>query len=385
MKCLGLYVTCLLYILIFFPKDALKAESQTVVQPNGSGIDKKTPTGNTFRNPLLPNAPDPWSIYHEGTYYFTTTRGNKLGLWKTKDITDLANAQYQDIWIPPSGTNYSRALWAPEIHHLNGKWYFYVAAQDHRHVNHRMFVLENDAPDPMQGEFILKGKIVTDSDDNWAIDGSVFEHKGQLYFIWSGWQAPLKDEQISSGRFRILKTETERQRIYIARMENPWSLATDRIELSRSDYAWEKHYHPADGNHSGHIIYVNEGPQMLKHGRKLHIVYSASGTWTPHYCLGVLSADVDSDLLNPKSWVKHPEPIFKQSPENGVYGPGHNSFFKSPDGAEDWILYHARSTAMPNTPRNPRAQKISWTEDDFPVLGIPVSTDTLLKKPSGTP
>lgn len=370
-------------ILVLFTLAILVTACNLDQTGDSAGVNSQSSDPNMFRNPLLTNGPDPWSIYHHGYYYFTTTRGSKLALWKTRDITDIANAEYKDIWIPPEGRIYSRGLWAPEIHYLNGKWYFYVAAQDNRHVNHRMFALENDAPDPMQGEFIMKGKIVTDPGDNWAIDGSVFEHKGELYFIWSGWEEPLKDEETGEGRFRIVETET--QRIYIARMENPWTLATGRVEISRPEFDWERNYHRADGTPSDHIVYVNEGPQMLKHGEKLHIVYSASGTWTPHYCLGVLSADAGSDLLNPATWIKHPEPIFRQSPENGVYGPGHNSFFKSPDGTEDWILYHARSTAQPDTPRNPRAQKITWTEDDFPILGIPVSTDSLLVKPSGTP
>lgn len=324
---------------------------------------------NTFTNPLLPDGPDPWAIYHDGYYYFTTTLKSKIGLWRTKDITDLKNAEYKDIWIPPEGEIYSKALWAPEVHYLNGKWYFYVAATSGEGINRRMFVLENTSSNPMKGEFVLKGKIETDPLDNWAIDGSVFEHKDELYFIWSGWHKPFPD----------MKT----QRIYIARMKNPWTLATNRVEISVPEYEWERIYEDTDGSSSKYIIYVNEGPCMLKHGSKLHVIYSASGTWTDHYCLGVLSADVDSDLLNPASWVKYPKPIFSQSPENSVYGPGHNSFFKSPDGTEDWNLYHARETQYVSSPRNTRAQKVRWTDDDFPILGIPVSTDSVLIKPSG--
>ena len=47
----------------------------------------------------------------------------------------------------------------------------------------------------------------------------------------------------------------------------------------------------------------------------------------------------DGDAENYK---KFPNPVFQQAPENGVYAPVHNSFFKSPDGKEDWIIYHAK-------------------------------------------
>lgn len=70
---------------------------------------------------------------------------------------------------------YSKELWAPEIHFIQGKWYFYFAADDGNNLNHRMYVLENNSADPMQGEWIFKGKVV-DNSDKWAIDGDVFEH-----------------------------------------------------------------------------------------------------------------------------------------------------------------------------------------------------------------
>ena len=47
----------------------------------------------TFTNPLLPDGPDPWAIWHDGYYYYMHTTGSDLRVWKTKDVTDLANAE----------------------------------------------------------------------------------------------------------------------------------------------------------------------------------------------------------------------------------------------------------------------------------------------------
>jgi GH43 family beta-xylosidase len=131
---------------------------------------------------------------------------------------------------------------------------------------------------------------------------------------------------------------------------------------------------------------VNEGPEILKHGKKLFLIYSASGCWTDFYALGMLTASKNSDLLNPASWIKTEQPVFKQSPENSVYAPGHNSFFKSPDGHEDWILYHANSN--PNegcgNKRSPRAQKFTWNKDGSPNFGVPLKDGQPLAVPSGT-
>lgn len=71
-----------------------------------------------------------------------------------------------------------------EIHNIDGKWYVYVAADDGDNRNRRMFVLENIAKNPFEGEFTVKTKLKTDKNDNWAIVGSIFPHNDQLCFIW---------------------------------------------------------------------------------------------------------------------------------------------------------------------------------------------------------
>lgn len=330
---------------------------------------------STFRNPLLPVGPDPWALFHNGIYYYMHTLQNRLVLWKTVDITDLRNAQKKTIWTPTNSSN-AEHLWAPEIHNIDGKWYVYYAADDGNTDNHQLYVLENVSKDPFDGDFVLKGRISTDPDNNWAIDASLFEHRGQRYMVWSGWQTR--------------RVDTETQCIYIARMKNPWTLESKRVLISKPDLDWERKYINVDGSMPDHIIFVNEGPQPLKSkgGKYIHVIYSASGCWTPFYALGMLTANTDADLLKPESWKKSQIPLFQQAPENGVHGTGHNSFFKSPDGTEDYILYHARDTEMDppgkGDTRSPRAQKIEWDGKDYPVLGIPLPITRNLKKPSGT-
>ena len=109
----------------------------------------------TFTNPLLPSGADPYSFYKDGYFYYTNTMGNKIQIWKTKNLTDLKTAEYKIIFTPPSNTNYSYELWAPEIMFLQGKWYAYFAADDGNNNHHRLYVLENDSQDPMQGEWIF--------------------------------------------------------------------------------------------------------------------------------------------------------------------------------------------------------------------------------------
>lgn len=320
----------------------------------------------TFTNPLLPSGADPWCIYKDGYYYYTHTTGRNITIWKTKSIAALKTAEKKIVFTPPEKGPYSKEIWAPEIHYLSGKWYIYFAADSGNNVDHRLWVLENNSSDPLAGQWKLKGKLTT-PEDKWSIDGSVYEHKGNLYLVWSGWEGDVNGEQ----------------NIYIAAMSNPWTVTGKRVRLSRPQLEWETHGDLDNPNDVPHVN-VNEGPQLLAHKDKLFLIYSASGCWTDHYSLGMLSIAANGELMDSASWTKHPQPVFKQSPGNGVYAPGHNSFFKSPDGMEDWILYHANDKPGQGCGkfRSPRAQRFTWNANGMPEFGVPVRRDERLKIPS---
>ena len=321
----------------------------------------------TFTNPLLPAGADPWSIYHEGYYYYTHTTGRNITLWKTKSLSQLKTAPGKVVWTPPATGPNSRDIWAPELHFLDGKWYLYYAADAGTNQTHRLWVLENTSSDPTQGTWTDKGQL-KDGNDKWAIDGSVFENNGRQYLVWSGWEGDVNG----------------RQCIYLARLKNPWTVAGPSLKVSTPIFPWERNgdlNNPQDPPH----VDVNEGPQVLRHGDKLVLIYSASGCWTDFYSLGMRTAAAGSDRLQPGSWTKSTTPVFQQDPAAKVYAPGHNSFFKSPDGTEDWLLYHANDEPGQGCGRfrSPRAQPFTWRADGTPDFGTPVAIGTAVPRPSG--
>lgn len=335
---------------------------------------------NTLTNPLLPSGPDPWVISHGGFYYYMNTTGKNLTVWKTKALSQLASAEKKVVWTPPANGPYSHDLWAPELHFFSGKWYIYFSADAGTNMTHRVWVLENTSADPMSGDWTMKGKL-SDPGDHWAIDGSVFESRGRLYFIWSGWESDRNGTQ----------------NIYIARLKNPWTIDGERVRLSTPDHPWERvgdhdlervgERNPGLEREEPVHIDVNEGPEVLVHGGKLFLIYSGSACWTNQYALGMLAASESSDLLDPSSWTKSENPVFWQSPSAHAFGTGHNSFFKSPDGKEDWILYHANSESRQGcgNHRSPRAQRFEWRPDGTPDFGRPIAPGTPLPAPSGEP
>ncbi len=267
------------------------------------------------------------------------------------------------VWNPPASGAYSHEIWAPELQFLNGKWYIYFAADAARNDTHRIFVVENSSPDPLAGEWVMKGKV-SDASDHWAIDASVFENAGQLYMVWSGWPGDQDGEQD----------------IYIAHLRNPWTVDSKRVKISGPRYAWER-----NGDLPGRHVDVNEGPEILKHAGRIFLIFSAGGCWTNDYELGMLSAAGDADLMKPGSWRKTPQPVLTGDAAAHALGTGHNGFFAPPDGKQDWIIYHANPEADQGCggKRSPRAQPFTWNNDGTPNFGRPVPLGTPIEKASG--
>jgi GH43 family beta-xylosidase len=272
---------------------------------------------------------------------------------RCRRLQDLGVDAWRRVWSPPPGTPWSRDLWAPELHRLRGKWWIYVAADDGDNANHRIYVLEGTSDDP-QAPFELKGKVAAPT-DRWAIDATVLRMPGdRLYMIWSGWEG----------------FENVAQHLYIAPMADPWTICGERVRISSPEHEWERRGDPL----------VNEGPQVLRNGERLFIIYSASGSWGDDYCLGQL-AWTGGDVLDPKSWIKKSVPAFSRTED--VFGPGHCCFAKSRDGAEDWLIYHSARESGSGWRRRVNMQRFAWSADGSPEFGRPIAAGIELPEPSG--
>jgi len=318
----------------------------------GDAVRAEQTTGAEFKNPVVAHGQDPWVIWWKTNYFLCQSRPGSIWVNRSPRLEGIGTNQWKCVWTAPADTHYSREIWAPEMHFLQGRWYIYFAADDGHNADHRMYVLEGDADDP-QAPYTFKGKIAAPT-DRWAIDGTVLEmRKGKLYFIWAGW--PEATDGV--------------QNLYIAPMSNPWTISEERVCISQPDRDWEQRDFPK----------INEGPEALSHDGHLFIIYSASGFWDENYCLGQLTW-TGGDVMNPQSWLKKQQPVFVHTDK--VSGPGHCSFVKSPDGKEDWIVYHAH-IAKGKRERDIRIQPFTWNTAGDPNFGEPISPSLSLPPPSG--
>lgn len=303
-------------------------------------------------NPLVAQRADPQIIRHDGWYYLMATvpAYDLLELRRARSIAGLATAEPKVVWRQHDSGPMSRHIWAPELHRIDGRWFIYFSAgeaQDPWKI--RLWALENPAADPLQGEWTERGQIKTQW-ESFTLDATHFEHRGQRYMAWA---------QNDPGR------KNHSTDIYLSRMKSPTALSGPQLRLSQPEYAWERVRHQ-----------VNEAPAVLIHGSRVFMTYSAAGTGA-EYCLGLLWADENADLMDARSWRKSPGPVFSSSPEHGQYGPGHNSFLVEPDGTV-LNIFHARNyrdiagDPLKDNGRATRVQPLRFTADGMPDFGLPL-------------
>lgn len=316
-----------------------------------------------FVNPIGEGA-DPWVIRdpNNDRYLWCFSEGNRgISIHTSEKLTSFG--EKHEVWTVPDSGPYSRQIWAPELHFLQGKWVIYFAASDGENENHLAYALQSKTEDPL-GDYDLHGPFQTgDTDEQnlWAIDMTPLEHEGKLYALWSGWDGPRTDQQF----------------LYIAEMKSPVELATTRVLLcANDDYPWE--FTEGEGRGRG----LHEGPQVLENGDRTFVTYSCGASWLPTYKLGMLEL-TGSDPLDPASWKKFAKPVFESTLQ--TYGVGHSCFVKSPDKSEWWHIFHAKRDPDPGWRRAVFAQPFKFSDKGFPRFGKPVPANKALPRPAGEP
>ena len=327
--------------------------------------------------PIIPrraDGPDPYCMKDPTTtsayWVYTYTTGSYAGLYRTSNF-DYFNSVPANLNHLASG--YTSNVWAPEVHCIDGKWYvYYSASTSSGSDTERSFVMaykgSNASGLATASNWNTATRLET-PDDKWAIDGTVFEANGQLYYVWSGWPG---DRNVQ-------------QNIYLAPMQTPTTFVAGatRTLVSAPTEAWEKHGSPI----------VNEGPAVLQRNGKVTVVYSGSGSWTQYYALGYATCS-DGNFTNPSSWKKHSGAVFssRTTADAPTWAPGHCSFTQDEDG-RDYIVYHAQASYDYGTgkwswpgqwkDRGIRTQPFAW-HDDEPVFGVPRPTATSEPSDYGT-
>ena len=315
-----------------------------------------------YDNPFIESKADPWITKgDDGYYYFTASYPmngggdsngySRVTLRRAKTIKGLQTAEEVSIWNWSAAEGVYRYIWAPEIHQINGRWYVFFTGSVEKNnafgIRPHILVCK-EGGNPMDPASWSVQRMEASSGDalsftNFSLDMTHFEAGGQHYVIWA--------QSVGNSSLLIATIDPD----------EPWKLTSEPQVLTVPEYAWER------------IRFnVDEGPSVLKRDGKVYMCFSAAGTGA-EYCIGMMTADENADLLDLDNWTKTPYPVLNSADVTGEYGPGHNSFTTDEYG-NDIFVYHARSTTTVNGDplydpgRHARIKTVHWAADGTPIL-----------------
>ncbi len=310
-------------------------------------------------NPLVRNRADAQVFRHtDGWYYLTGSvpEYDRLVLRRSRTIAGLGTAPERVLWRHEAEGPMSGFLWAPELHRIDGKWLVYFAAGPRGRDSFRIrtYAVVCDGADPMTGNWTVLGQLQTPW-DSFTLDSTSFVHRGTRYLAWA-----QKEPGIETN-----------SNLYLAPLATPLTLAAKPARLTVPTLSWEIRGYK-----------VAEAPAILARNGRLFMTYSASAT-DARYCLGMLTAHDDADIMDPGVWRKSPVPVMQTSAERKIFGPGHNSFTVDERG-RDMLVFHARDYEKiegdplfdPN--RHTRVQPVHYDADGVPQFDPPVANGALV-------
>lgn len=247
---------------------------------------------------------DPFILLYKGTYYAYGTHGNR-GI-EFYFSNDLKSWHHGGIALDKRDSYGNKWFWAPEVYHINGKFYMYYTAEQ------RICVATADSP---AGPFVQERHepMITDTH---AIDNTIFiDEDGTPYIFYV---------LIRNG-FQIRVAELEKDMMTI----KPNTAST----CIRPKQRWER----MEGK-------VNEGPSIFKRNGVYYMLYSGNGYTSQKYGIGCAIAN---NIRGP--WRKLPDnPIFQFPRE--LVGVGHGAPFCDKRGRMHYV-FHAHNSDEKVHPR----------------------------------
>lgn len=310
--------------------------------------------------PVAIHRADPCIAKWMEKYYFIATNdadGNHtLYIREADTIPELVHAKEHLILDSKTYDDIGGLLWAPEFHIIEDQLYIFHAATPGEFFKEECHVMKLRmdgnplcAADWSRPQRVVKkdGSYLCEAGKTISLDMTCFEVKGEYYVAWSQRQFLPVD----LGAW-----------VYIAKIDpkEPWKLITDPVLLTKPDYGWAN-------NHT----FVDEGPFALIRDGKIFLTFSSAAV-DATYVVGLLTADVGSDLLKLASWTKKNYPLLTSRSLPGEYGPGHNAYVIDDNGTV-WNTYHARPGV--EAPRSSGIRRVHFDIDGYPVLDLPEYKD----------
>ncbi len=306
-----------------------------------------------FSNPVCPAyLADPFCFLHEGTYYAIGTGAAETGAAHLPDkVIPMVKSRDLQRWeeigpvLEPPPEERGGSFWAPEIAYSDGMFYLYY----HASGNGLGFCIRVATSRNPEGPYLDVGQPMTDVRRNpFAIDSHAFrDTDGQWYLFYA---TDFYDADATTFRGTALVVD---------RLRSMTELAGSPQVVMRAHWQWQ--IFQRDRLMGGTVAdwYTLEGPSVVKRQDRYYCFYSGGNFQNDTYGVDYLVADHPTGPWTEVGRERGPQ-IMRSVPGR-VIGPGHNSIVSSPDGRQDYIVYHAWDAAM--TARQMWVDPLLWTAD----------------------
>jgi arabinan endo-1,5-alpha-L-arabinosidase len=314
-----------------------------------------------YKNPVfIPTFADPTVIKADDGYFYAYATEDGWDYGKPAHIVpvirsrDLVTWEFvRDAFDTKPAWKSPAFVWAPDINHVNGKYYLYYSLSLWDDPNPGIGLAVSDSP---AGPFEDRGKILLSDEVGVknSIDPFYYEEGDKKYLFWGSFRGiygiPLTVDgtAITGDKFQIA---------------GDWMEGT--YILKRNNY-----YYLFGSN--GHCCLGRETPYNVMIGR---------------------ASSIEGPYVNQQgqSLLTHTGNLFlKGNPSPGVTtgfaGPGHNAEIITDEESTDWFLYHAVDKSRPLLPngatRRPlMIDRIEWV-NDWPQIANTTPSDTAQRKPA---
>jgi len=269
----------------------------TIAAPNGVTPEDRVPLA------------DPFIMLHGNTYYaYGTHHRNGIEVYTSKNLKEW---HFGGLALHKNNSYGEKWFWAPEVYHIDGKFYMYYTAEK------RICVATSNSPTgpfkQVKQEPMHPGKHV--------IDNTLFiDDDGTPYLLYV----------VINRGFSIYISELEKDYMTIKPGTETFCI--------RPKQRWERE----EGK-------VNEGPSIIKHKGTYFLLYSGNGYTSQKYGIGCATS---TSIRGP--WKKSPNNPILQSPRS-LAGSGHGAPFYDKKGRLHY-LFHAHYS---NEKIHPRCMYIS--------------------------
>lgn len=297
----------------------------------------------TFRNPIINHsAPDPTVIRaKDGYFYLYSTEAaiKNVPIYRSKDLVNWVymgtafTAKTRPTWEMMSG----RAIWAPEICYLNGKYVLYYSwaiwgNEDECHIG----VATADSPiGPFKDHgCVINGKEIGVRN---SIDQFYIEESGKKYMFWGSFNGIYATELTDDG-FGVRKkadgTPTLLKKICNSRFE-----ATNLYKKGDYYYLFVSIGSCCEGLDSSYRVGVGRSKDLL-------------GPYLDDKGRDMLDGNFKLVVDKNNTWV----------------GPGHNSILIKDDAGTEWMIYHGYKSATVDEGRVVLLDRLQWSADGWPYI-----------------